>query len=360
MPYYSPEHLKSLSVNFIIGSGRSGTTLMTTVFNANPTVLAAPEVRLCMAFYQKYAHQNPVSATFAHDLASYINLVIGRKKATRKAHIWGSDIENSIFNNLDPAKIQQLNYANLYKLLQLNIEMPNKNNADAQIIIDKNPDYTFYVEPLMRLFPDAKFVVMLRDYRSVVSSYKLHQGKRIESCVLNAFLWNKFNRETARLHTTYPNKVMLLRYEDLVQDTEKWVRQTCQFLNIGFDKAMLTPHQNLETQAQAIQNTEVTARDKKKIGELTKPINTSHLGAWKTRLTDQEIIEIETLCAQTGSLFGYEPSKQLTATDKLKVYLLNLPRLVLANITFWLLVKNYFYLPFSLRMLLIKYLKITR
>ncbi len=360
MPYYSPEHLQSLSVNFIIGSGRSGTTLMTTVFNANHTVLAAPEVRLCMAFYQKYAHQNPVSATFTHDLANYINLVIGRKKATRKAHIWGTDIENSIFNNLDPAKLQQLDYANLYKLLQLNIEMPNKNNADAQIIIDKNPDYTFYVESLMRLFPDAKFVVMLRDYRSVVSSYKYHQGKRIESCVLNAFLWNKFNRETARLHAAYPSKIMLLRYEDLVQDTEKWVRQTCQFLNISFDKAMLTPHQNLETQAQNLQNTEVTARDKKKIGELTKPINTSHLGAWKTRLSDREITEIETLCAQTGSLFGYEPSKQLTTTDKLKVYLFNLPRLVLANITFWLLVKNYFYLPFSLRMLLIKYLKITR
>ncbi|MBK9460434.1 MAG: hypothetical protein IPN94_13635 [Sphingobacteriales bacterium] len=107
------------------------------------------------------------------------------------------------------------------------------------------------------------------------------------------------------------------------------------------------------------QNTEVTARDKKKIGELTKPINTSHLGAWKPPY-QPEIAEIETLCAQTGSLFGYEPSKLLTTTDKLKVYLLNLPRLVLANITFWLLVKNYFYLPFSLRMLLIKYLKITR
>lgn len=80
MPYYSSEHLQSLSVNFIIGSGRSGTTLMTTVFNANPTVLAAPEVRLCMAFYQKYAHQNPVSATFAQDLAKYTNLFINNKK----------------------------------------------------------------------------------------------------------------------------------------------------------------------------------------------------------------------------------------------------------------------------------------
>ncbi len=360
MSYYSPEHLQSLSVNFIIGSGRSGTTLMTTIFNANPTVLAGPEVRLCMAFYQKYAHQNPVSATFTHDLANYINLVIGREKIIRKVHIWGTDIENSIFNNFDPAKLQQLDYANLYKLLQLNIEMPNKNNADAQIIIDKNPDYTFYVEPLMRLFPDAKFVVMLRDYRSVVSSYKLHQGKRIESCVLNAFLWNKFNREIARLYATYPSKIMLLRYEDLVQDTEKWVRQTCQFLNIGFDKAMLTPHQNLETQAQNLQNTKATAYDKKKIGDLTKPITTSHLAAWKTRLTDQEITEIETLCAQTGSLFGYEPSKQLSTTDKLKVYLFNLPHLVLANIILSVLVKNYFYLPFSLRMLLIKYLKITR
>ncbi len=86
MPYYSPEHLQSLSVNFIIGSGRSGTTLMTTVFNANPTVLAAPEVRLCMAFYQKYAHQNPVSATFAQDLAKYTNLFVDNKKKDENSH----------------------------------------------------------------------------------------------------------------------------------------------------------------------------------------------------------------------------------------------------------------------------------
>lgn len=360
MPYYSPEHLQSLSVNFIIGSGRSGTTLLTTVFNANPSVLAAPEVRLCMAFYQKYARKKPIPATFAQDLANYINLVIGRKKATRKAHIWGTDIENSIFTNFDTTQLAQLDYANLYKLLQLNIEMPNKNNNEVSIIIDKNPDYTFYVEPLMQLFPNAKFVVSMRDYRSVVSSYKHHQGKRIESCTLNAFLWNKFNTEIARLRDLYPNKILILRYEDLVQDTEKIIRQSCNFLQIPFQEAMLTPHQNLEKQAQTLQNTEVTARDKKKIGELTKPINTSHLNAWKTRLTESEINTIETLCAQTGKLFGYQPSKQLSAADKLKVYLFNLPRLVLANITFQLLVKNYFHLPFNIRMLLIKYLRITR
>ncbi len=99
--YIDINELATKEVHFIIGSGRSGTTLLITILNANPTVLAAPEVRLCMAFYQKYAHQNPVSATFAHDLANYINLVIGRKKATRKAHIWGTDIENSIFKILE-------------------------------------------------------------------------------------------------------------------------------------------------------------------------------------------------------------------------------------------------------------------
>ena len=360
MPYYSPKHLQSLSVNFIIGSGRSGTTLLTTVFNANPSVLAAPEVRLCMAFYQKYAHTHPIPATFAQDLARYADLVVRYKKKRRKRPLWIDDIESSIFTNFDTTQLAQLDYANLYKLLQLNIEMPNKNNNEVSIIIDKNPDYTFYVELLIHLFPNAKFVVSMRDYRSVVSSYKHHQGKRIESCTLNAFLWNKFNTEIARLRDLYPNKILILRYEDLVQDTEKIIRQSCDFLQIPFQEAMLTPHQNLEKQAQTLQNTEVTARDKKKIGELTKPINTSHLNAWKTRLTNSEISTIETLCAQTGKLFGYQPSKQLSTTDKLKVYLFNLPRLILANITFQLLVKNYFHLPFNLRMLLIKYLHITR
>ncbi|MBK9460433.1 MAG: hypothetical protein IPN94_13630 [Sphingobacteriales bacterium] len=62
------------------------------------------------------------------------------------------------------------------------------------------------------------------------------------------FCGTNLTAETARLHAAYPSKIMLLRYEDLVRDTENGC-QACQCQNIGFDKAMPTPHQNLETQA---------------------------------------------------------------------------------------------------------------
>lgn len=360
MPYYTAEQLQALSVHFIIGSGRSGTTLLSTVFNAHPQVLATPEVRLCMVFYGKYAHQKPVSQRFGTDLARYIHLVIGRKKATRKAHIWSTDLDNSIFTNLDPQRVQDLNYAQLYKLLQMNIALPEKDNSTVHTIIDKNPDYTFYVPQLLRLFPDAKFVVALRDYRSVVSSYKYHEGKRIESCVLNAFMWNKFNSQIARLQRQYPQQLHIVRYEDLVQDTAAVVSGVCQFLGLSFVEQMLSPHQQLQQQAQNIQQNTVTDRDKKKIGELTQPINTSHLDAWRKRLTDQEVAVTEWLCADTGKLFGYEPTLTLSFGKKISLLLHNLPRLILANVTFQLLVKNYFFLPLQIRMWLIQYLRITR
>ncbi|MBK9460429.1 MAG: hypothetical protein IPN94_13610 [Sphingobacteriales bacterium] len=64
-------------------SNRSGTTLLTTVLNANNEVLSTPEVRFTMAFWEQYGNQDPVSGNFAEDLNTYVQIIY---KYIQQAH----------------------------------------------------------------------------------------------------------------------------------------------------------------------------------------------------------------------------------------------------------------------------------
>lgn len=350
MPYFSPQQLQDIAVHFIIGSPRSGTTLLTSVLNASTRVLSTPEVRFTMAFYRPYSTQNPIKAPFAQHFTAYTNVLFDRIKRNKKAQLQLTNFDEEVYLHFDAQKLNELNYANLCKLLLLNIKLPNKDNTTVQTIVDKNPDYTFYVEGLMKVFPDAKFVVALRDYRATVLSQK-ESIEQNTDLLQHAYLWNKMQLEVYRLLQLYPERLLAVKYEDTVQQTEATIRQVCTFLGVVFTPDMLNPQHKISVQ---LDQTDISEREKKKIGDLQKPINTSRLEAWKTRLSTPELQLIETLCSNTGKLFGYQPTQNISSNSQLKLYLSRPLRLLRMAVSFRLLNKYYFYLPFSCRMWLIK------
>ena len=111
----------------------------------------------------------------------------------------------------------------------------------------------------MKLYPNAKFIVAMRDYRAIVLSHKesiatalvlanRKKKDKLSSSIINAYKWNMYNREVLRLQKLYPDKLLVVSYENMVQQTETTVRQACQFWGIPFLPSMLSPHQRLTPQ----------------------------------------------------------------------------------------------------------------
>jgi hypothetical protein len=48
------ENIREIPIFFILGRPRSGTTLLTTLFNAHPNVRIAPEFPILLPLYQKF------------------------------------------------------------------------------------------------------------------------------------------------------------------------------------------------------------------------------------------------------------------------------------------------------------------
>lgn len=357
MPYYTIEQLNNTEIHFIVGSGRSGTTLMTTIFNANPEVICIPEARLVMAFNQKYSDTTAMPEHFSTDLSNYVSTILDIKKQTDE-RLWLADFDTDMYLHFDKQQLPQHNYANVCKQLLINITLPNRSNQQVRTIVDKNPEYTFFIEPLLKIFPKAKFLVAVRDYRSVVLSQRESEARAgLGDVAFHAFLWDKYNQEVLRMKKRYPNQLMLIPYEKMVQDTEQTLRDACSFLNINFDADMLTPYKKVQAHQRS---TDTSNRDQKVLGDLQKPINTSRIEAWKNRLTTQEVALIETLCAQTGTQLGYQATQQLSFVDKCKLILPKIPNLAFAVIAYTIFLKYYYSIPLSLRLQMIKRLRLSR
>jgi hypothetical protein len=83
---------------------------------------------------------------------------------------------------------------------------------------------------------DAKIICIVRDYRDVVASI-MKRGKK--DLTVAKGRWIRGIDMMYELSTQYPEKVIVVSYEDLVKNTESILRQLCDFLKISFQEDML-------------------------------------------------------------------------------------------------------------------------
>ncbi len=349
-------------MNFIVGVGRSGTTLLQQMLNANPQCVATPERQFTMAFYEKYAHKMPIpTAQFLADATRYHRLLFRKQllnNGTRADNMW--EFDNDSFTRL----VQQTpppDYPQICRSFLINMYYLGRSNGDVRVIIDKNPNYTLYTNQLLTLFPDARFVVTLRDYRAVLLSHQQSKDNRYTNALFWLLLWRKHYQHILKISSCDPDRFLWLPYETLTSaPLEETTHRLCQFLGVEWHEKMLNAQQDTaEWMANNMQNAVLSERKYKKRNDLSKSIYTTRKSAWQEQLSSWQIEMADLLCGDIGLKMGYMPRKKLTLPRKIYLVLYHLPQLVYA---YWayLLYAKYYYLPLSLRFLLIKHFKFQR
>ena len=106
---------------------------------------------------------------------------------------------------------------------------------------DKRPAYFHEVDVLLRLFPDAQIVHIVRDGRANVASLKKMPWWPYDS-IGSMATWSQAEFCSQRNSTKLPADTFhVIRYESLVADPEPVLRELCAFLDEDFDPAMLEP-----------------------------------------------------------------------------------------------------------------------
>jgi hypothetical protein len=100
--------------------------------------------------------------------------------------------------------------------------------------------------PLARAFPEARFVVIVRDPRAVLASLQLLAAADASQAAHPLSYCRHWRKEIAFLerYAQLPElagRVHVLRYEELVTAPEETARSLCEFLEIPFAQTMLAP-----------------------------------------------------------------------------------------------------------------------
>ena len=309
------ESIKSNEPFFIVGHGRSGTTMLRLMLNEHPRLRVPPESQFVLELLNNLSLNSPLSKKdkqLAFNLISkhqvwpgfYLisnNISNGsRQKEWQGTNKWHEEKEilwkefqtvanRSLWNVI--SSLEEPLLGELIDAVFRNcIDLENKSRWG-----DKTPQYTTEVDRLHKIFPHSKFIHISRDVRDVYRSsfYKdrtiLGKEKRIKRWCEIVTKCREFGEEIG--HELY----LEIRYEDLVLETEKILKRICNFLGEEYDSKMLNFSKNSLKNIVHLQHHRNTC----------KPPQPSDTYRWRTEINLLEISFVEIFARETLEKLGY-------------------------------------------------------
>ena len=317
-----------LPIVFILGKGRSGTTLLQTMLDAHPNTIAPIESRFVVHFKNRYGQ---VTKWTSDRKSALIQDVLEEQKIK---FFWEIDVQ-ALMERINQLP-EDTSYVNLCEQV-FGSAISFFPKETPKIIIDKNPIYAMLTPHILDVFPNARFIHMVRDYRASSSSV-LRLSNKMQARQLG-FRWLVSNQEIEKLKAKLPERFQTLRYEDLLQQPEIELKKLTSFLGIDYHLDMLKFHENIQAHFGEYLERSPSAEIKKlrELGSttvhknLSKPLDPSFIDKWKTTLSDKEIEDLELVCGEFGKRYQYEtkidngtiPSLSFGAKihrDKLRLY----------------------------------------
>lgn len=259
---------------FVIGSGRSGNTLLRAILTSHPDLYIPPESYVLGRVIRTYRF----FSFLPWPLLS--RLVISEFESFRHFYTWEINLVDFYQEALSLPKNQR----NLAHLLDKFYQYYGKQKFPAgKRWGDKTPLNTYHTHLIDPLFPQAQYIHIIRDGRDVVASYLkagLYQNEQ-EAC----HRWlNSIKLAQDFGHKVGPARYLEIRYEDLVRQPEPTIQQICTFLTLPYQPHMLTFWQ----QAHTLGDTQLAHHH-----NIRNPINEKSIGKWQQTLspTSQEYIK---------------------------------------------------------------------
>ena len=261
----------SLGPIFVGGAGRSGTTLMRVMLDAHPRICCGPELKVLPSIAEWY---QTLTRNFAGVMQSYHN---------------------------QPADLQRY-FRTFIESLVDNFRRASGKPRWAE----KTPHNILFLIPLGEIFPDARFIHLVRDGRDVAASLVTMNwinpltGRKwdyVQNIANAARYWREvvsLARQQAE-HPVVAGRVLEVRYEALVADPAGTMRQVLDFLGEPWDDAVLSYHTKERSHEPREASTE----------QALQPISSRSIGRWQTELTRLDRAAFKAEAGELLKVLGY-------------------------------------------------------
>ena len=261
---------------FIGGCGRSGTTMLGALLGNHPDAVCIPE-----SIFKADA-----MALLARDGRASDDAL--RAVLTRSAT--GNFFDFSALPSTGGAAPPE----RLRRIYHWFAEENVPAGASPRYVVDHTPHNLEQSSRLRALFPDARFIHIIRDGRAVAASMrKVTWGSNTALAV--AHDWVKGIGIGLAAQEALGPLATRVRYEDLLEEPEATLRRLCQFLGWEFHQEMLAGGSYRPAEAYREQHSLVG-----------RPVEKSRGAAWQRELPAREIEAFESYAGPLLECLGYE------------------------------------------------------
>jgi hypothetical protein len=277
-----------VNVFFVCGAPKSGTTWLQRVLDAHPEVMCSGEGHFIDRVTQPLAK-------IINDYNSQLSLIADRVYEGRPSY----------------GLTSQLEYDTLARTFIMGRLTSRGPDSRVAWVGDKTPRYSLVLEALWRLFPQARFINIVRDPRDTAMSLLGHgvragmadvmepesESRRtllqggVKDWVANVTPIADFDRK-------HPGQMHRLRYEDMLADPAGEARRVFSFLGVETGEAVIS---------RVVKTTSFEAQSGRKNGEeqLGAFLRKGVAGDWVGRLDPWAVRLVEETCGDLMRENGY-------------------------------------------------------
>lgn len=285
---------------FVVGVGRSGTSLLQSMFAAHPAVAYMPET----AFLRRYVPIGALADTYKSSGECAVVRVLSEDKTFVRS---GLDAAVLVKHAVESDELLD---AAIYS------QMVRAHRRDGVVTVgDKDPRLIEFLPLAASLFPGATIINIIRDPRDVLLSKKNaawsssgHVWKHVFANRVQLKLGRRSGQDLSGV--SYHEII----YEDLIASPGRVLSKLCKNIGLPFDDDMLSFG---EAAKKLVSESELSWK-KETIG----PLLSENKEKWKAGLRRREIVLTELCCTEAMRAGGYRAdsrTQSLSALDKLWV-----------------------------------------
>jgi len=276
---------------FVVGNGRSGTTICAALLNQLPNVFIAKETGF-FGSMQRELVRNCESDDFAAAIPE-INSFLAHNDWQERATAEGL---REFCSQFQLAGARGL----LHYIWQL--EAGRRWN-ELTMVGDNTPLYVMAIPALLKLFPDAKFIHMVRDPRDVVSSVLKMRFGACEALTA-ALEWHHTLGCWLLAERIVPAaQRMECRYEDLCTAPEQTFARVAAFAGATADDAAEALRQHASGGKRPTGFERIAKWEHHK--RLTEPLTPARVGRYRSELSPKQIRDVECVAQYGMEAYGY-------------------------------------------------------
>jgi len=316
---------------FVIGRPRSGTTMLRSMLDAHPNVCIPLESAFIKNLFPKYGKiqkwNNELILSFYHELIKQPQF-----------NLWAinnDDLKEQLLKIPEKSAFQDI-----CKLIY-SMVISFYEKKEIKIIADKNPPYTLCIPLLLKIFPEARFIYITRDYRDNILSMKSVDFEKPWLTSL-AYRWKYYNKKFLNEYHKDKSRFHIVKYEDLVIEPEKYLTNICSFLGIDYYEGMVH-YNNIKDKALKVYPQELIDKYHKSLFE---PVSPSKVGQWKNKMSVKEIKKCDLIVGKYADIMGYE---RVYKKKNVLLYISCLPGIIYGRLYYVIFDTATFLLPYKLR-----------